>query len=358
MSKILTKAAMAAGLLLTACTSVAPDPVFETAVVDAALSDLVADGSVAGVSGLVYRAGEEVYYGDVGMADREAGRAWERDTLVTIYSMTKPVTGVTLMSLWEEGLFDLEADLSDYLPEYADVKVYAGEGDTGAPILKVPNRPLKVIDIFRQTACFGYGWEDHPVSAMLNAAQVLDPDKPLSRMSEELADVPLYCEPGEAWKYGVAVDVQARLAEVVTGQPYEEIVTERVIRPLGLIDTSYFVPATERDRLAAVYMSDGEGGLSRADNGGLFAMRETKPTQINGGHGLISTIDDYMRFALMLQNEGEIDGVRILQPETVAFMTRDHLPEGVVERDFLPSKGEVGFGINVAVRTATTTDPE
>ena len=327
-------------------------PTVQAQIIDDYLVSLVDDQTVMGVAGLVYKDGEEVYYGQFGQADREAERDWSRDTLVTIYSMTKPVTGVTLMTLYEDGLFDLEDDLADYLPEYADVMVLDGVDENGEPILEAPIRPLKVIDILRQTACMGYGWEDHPASQFLNAAAVLDPSKPLSQFSEELADVPLYCQPGTQWKYGVAVDVQARLAEVLSGQPYEELVKERVLEPLGMSDTSYFVPAPEQPRVAAVYNSGADGSLTRVPDNTVYGHNETKPVQINGGHGLISTIDDYMRFARMLQNEGSLDGVQILKPETVALMTRDHLPADLEAKDFLPSKGQVGFGIDVAVRTA------
>lgn len=335
-----------------------PEAPLDAAVLDAALSGLVTNGSVMGVAALVYKDGDEVYYGDFGFADREADRPWQRSTLATLYSMTKPITGVTLMSLYEEGLFELDAPLADYLPEYADMQVVVGLDDAGEPVIEPAMRPLKVIDIFRHTACFGYGWEDHPAAALMNEAQVLDPSKPLAQFSAELATLPLYCHPGTQWKYGVAVDVQARLAEVVTGRPYEELVHERVLTPLGMTETSYFVPEDQKLRLAAVYSKYDGSPLSREPNETVYGFRDTKPMQINGGHGLISSIDDYMRFALMLQNEGTYDGVQILKPETVALMSRDHLPTGITERDFLPTKGQMGFGLDFAVRIAPPVDDE
>ena len=186
----------------------------------------------------------------------------------------------------------------------------------------------------------------------MNAANVLIPSKPLSQFSEELAKVPLYCHPGEQWKYGVAVDVQARLAEVVTGQPFEVIVHQRVLDPLKMTDTSYFVSPEDKPRLAAVYNTASEGVPRRVPNSEVYGFAPEKPIQINGGHGLVSSIDDYMLFARMLQNDGTLDGVTVLKPETVALMSRDHLPDGLAERDFLPSKGQVGFGLDFAVRTA------
>lgn len=333
-------------------TATAPTPAIDKTIIDDYLSGLVEDETVIGVSALVYRDGEEVYYGQAGMADREADRPWQRDTLLTIYSMTKPITGVTLMTLYEEGLFELDDLLEDYLPEYATVQVLDGVDGDGNPMLVAPDRPLKVIDILRQTACMGYGWEGSKAAELLNAANVLDPSKPLSQFSEELATVPLYCQPGTQWKYGVAVDVQARLAEVLSGQPYEELVRERVLDPLGMADTRYFVPDEEKPRLAAVYNAQEGAPLARVPDNSVYGFSPTKPVQINGGHGLISTVDDYMRFARMLQNEGSFDGVQILKPETIALMSRDHLPGALTAKDFLPSKGQVGFGLDFAVRIA------
>ena len=268
-------------LSLTACqntSSVAPSPTkINTDILDTTLSKLVTEGSVVGVSALIYSDNQEIYYGDFGDADREADKSWQRDTLATIYSMTKPVAGVTLMSLYEEGLFEMDAPLSDYLPEYGGVKVFSGVRDDGSLMLETPRRPIKVIDIFRHTACFGYGWGDDTVSALMNEAQIMDPSKPLSQFSEELAELPLYCHPGEAWKYSVAVDVQARLAEVITGKPFDQLVQERVLGPLKMTDTSYFVPSEKKSRVAAIYAKGPDGSLTRVPDGFVTL---TEPTAI------------------------------------------------------------------------------
>jgi len=346
--------------LCSACQTPQTDdtvsPNVDSSVLDQALSDLMDSESAAGASLLIYHSGEEVYFNAVGDSDREADRPWQRDTLVSLYSMTKPVTAVTLMTLYEEGLFELDAPLSNYLPEYSDVKVLAGLDANGAPILESPHRPIKVIDIFRHTACFGYGWEGTPVAAMMVEANVLDPSKLLSQFSEELADVPLYCHPGEQWKYGVSGDVQARLAEVVTGRPYEELVHERVLDPLDMSETNYFVPMDKKVRVAAGYIKSETQGLTRQPDQNVYGLWPAKPVQINGGHGLIGTADDYMRFARMLQNDGTLDGVQILKPETLALMSRDHLPDNLPAKDFLPSKGHIGYGLGMAVRVAPPKD--
>lgn len=330
-------------------------PSFDRQIVDAALASMVSNNAVTGASALVYVDGQELYYGDVGLADAEAGRRWGRDTLVPIFSMTKPITGVTLMSLYEEGLFQLDDPITKYLPEFRRLRVAEVTHDD-AVALVAPRRPIKVIDLFRYTACFGYGWEDHPASGYMNRADVLNPTKPLAQLSNELADVPLYCHPGEAWKYGVAVDVQARLAEVVTGRSFESLIFERVLNPLGMTETTYFASAEDQHRLAVAYQPSDDGPMTRVPESETLLHTAQKPVQTNGGHGLISTVDDYIRFAEMMRNHGALDGVRIIKGETVDKMTRDHLPPGIVERDFLPTKGQMGFGFNLAVRIGPPVD--
>ncbi|NNC37232.1 MAG: class A beta-lactamase-related serine hydrolase [Acidimicrobiales bacterium] len=329
---------------------------FDTINIDAVLSDMVENGEVVGASGLVYHSGQEVYFGAYGLADREAEREMSRASLANIYSMTKPVTGVTLMSLYEEGLFELDDPLAEYLPEYSNMKVFAGIDDNGDIVLESPNRPITILDIMRHTAGFGYDWGEGPVADAQRQAGLLDPGKPLAQFSEELAALPLYFQPGTQWKYGVAVDVQARLAEKIAGIPYERLVQDRVVKPLGMNDTGYFVPADQKDRLTAVYIRGEDGTLSREADTQVYGFWTEKPKQINGGHGLVSSLDDYMRFARMLLNKGTLDGVQILKPETIELMTSDHLPSGLSELDFLPGKGQVGFGLDFAVRTAPPVD--
>ncbi|MDT0594527.1 serine hydrolase domain-containing protein [Glaciecola petra] len=328
----------------------------DTTKIDRVLSNFIENDDFMGVSALVYRGNEEVYFGAFGLADKESSTPFSRNSLVNIYSMTKPVTGTVLMSLYEEGLFDLEAPLSTYLPEYSNMLVVDGTKEDGSVKLVTANREIKVIDIFRHTACFGYGWEGTYSANIMNEKEILDPKKPLSQFSQELAAIPLYCHPGEQWKYGVSVDVQARLAEVVSGKPYLELVNERVLSPLNMQKTRYFIPAEEKSNISAVYIKYDTGELVRDTDENVYGFFKEAPVQTNGGHGLVSTIDDYMKFALMLQNEGSYDGQQILKPETVALMTKDHLPEDITEKEFLPSKGQMGFGLNVAVRIAPPAD--
>ena len=357
--------AAALGLLLAACQpnpSTAPDagaasaddpparPLVDPGHIDGVLGGLVEQDRVVGVSALVYERGREAYFGAFGMADREAGRPMQRDTVAQIHSMTKPVTGVALMTLYEEGRFQLDDPLSRYLPEYADVQVYAGEDADGQPVLVPPERPILVRDILRHTAGFAAAFEDDAPARLYREANIDSREITLEEMSRRLAAVPLAYPPGTRWLYGISVDVQARLAEVLAGQPFAQLVHARVLEPLGMHDTGWYVESGRRGRLAAMYELQDGGGFERLPDSPWLDNATREWPMSPGGYGLASTLDDYMRFARMLANGGELDGVRILRPETVALMARDDLPDTVGDRSWLPGKGQVGFGIDFAVR--------
>ena len=326
-------------------------PVVDAAHIDAVLRAIVDEGRAVGVSALVHERGRETYFGAFGMADREAGRAMARDTLAQVYSMTKPVTGVVLMSLYDEGLFELDAPLSDYLPEYAGVRVLAGEDADGKPLLVPPQRPILVRDILRHTAGFPAAFEDNAAARLYREADVDSRGITLAQMSERLAAVPLAYQPGTRWLYGISVDVQARLAEVLAGKPFAQLVRERVLGPLKMEQTTYRVPADRRERMAAMY-EYADGAFRRLpDSPALDNAYLEWTLEAPGGYGLVSTLDDFMRFGRMLEGDGSLDGVRVLKPGTVRLMATDMLPAEVGDdRSWLPSKGQVGFGIDFAVR--------
>ncbi len=319
--------------------------------VGAVLEGFIERGELVGVSALIYEDGEEVFFGAYGMADRDAGRRMARDTVARLFSMTKPVTGVTLMTLYDEGLFDLDDPLADYLPEYANVMVYAG-GDGDAVELEPPARPISIRDVTRHTAGFG---GEPPVDRAIDGG-VLSPDNSLAEMSEQLARIPLGYQPGTRWRYGISVDVQARLAEVLAGKPYADVLRERVLEPLGMTETSYVFTPDQRGRRMVLHERQPDGHFTPSANTWLTDFNDEARMLTPGGWGLVSTLDDYMRFARMLQNDGELDGVRILEPATVRLMATDALPDTVGDRHFLPNKGQVGFGIDFAVRIAPPAD--
>jgi CubicO group peptidase (beta-lactamase class C family) len=359
-------AALLAAALLSACatspsstrpaaTISAGQPIVDArakARIDSALSACVASGRVAGASAVVWEKGREVYFGAFGMADREANRPMTRDVIAQIFSMTKPVTGVALMQLYEQGKFRLDDPLAKYLPEFANVRVYAGDS-AGTPKLEAPSRPITVADITRHTAGFATNPGERGVGPLFRAADPQNRTITITQFAQRLATVPLVFQPGTRWSYGISVDVQAALVERLAGQPFEQYVKQHILDPLGMRETRWFVPESDRARFAAIYQRDSSGaGVHRAPDSVAKAYNTNHWALFTGASGLTSTVDDYLRFARMLLNGGELDGVRILRPETVRLMATNHLPATVRDSSFLPGKGQVGFGIDFAVRVA------
>ena len=356
MSKKIILAALAATLLAVpaapafaraapAAETLAPVKI-DKARIDAALKAMVDSGRAVGVSALVWQDGQERYFGAAGMADREAGKPMRRDTLVQIFSMTKPVTGVALMQLWEQGKFGLDDPLSRYLPEFADMKVMDAQGNV------VPaNRPILIRDVMRHTAGFSYGGRGLPADKVFATADPLNLKNDLAEFSRRMATVPLLYQPGEQWSYSAAVDVQARLVEVLSGQPYEAYAKAHILGPLRMTQTGWTQPEAAFARLAATYNKGADGKLARQDDAETRKLNFDPSRRLTmGGAGLVAPIDDYARFSRMLLGSGTLDGVQILKPSTIRLMATDHLDARVTERWWLPSKGSVGFGFDFAVR--------
>lgn len=312
------------------------------------LQSFVSDSMVVGVSALVFEKGEEVYFHSVGYADREAGVPMDRNTIVTIYSMTKPITGTTLMTLYEEGAFQLEDPLSQYAAEFSDMEVVRSIDESGEMILESAHRPISVADITRHTAGFSRR-SDMGLDKMVAEADLLDKESTLVDMAAKLSEIPLGYQPGEQWEYGISVDIQAYLVEVLADKPFEEYMREAVLDPLGMEETAYFVPIEKRNRVAAIYRK-ADNGLTRIPDEEVHSLNFEDWPMRPGGWGLKATIDDYMTFAQMLLHEGTYNGATVLKPETVDLMATNHLP-AVSDSSWLPSKGRVGFGIDFAVRT-------
>ena len=317
--------------------------------IDAALEAMVADGRAAGTSALIWQDGREVYFGTAGMADSAAKRPMRRDTIAQIYSMTKPVTGVALMQLWEAGKFRLDDPLAKYLPEYADMRVYAGKDAAGQPRYVPAGRPISVRDVLRHTAGFAYGAGPTPVHDAYVAADPLALTVPLAEASRRLATVPLLYQPGRQWEYSIAVDVQAALVEKLSGQPFADYVRAHIFEPLGMRETAWRQPDARLARFAAMNVKK-DGKLVQQPAAEAQALNFKDHALTPGGFGLASTLDDYQRFARMLLNRGSLDGVRILKPSTVKLMATDQLDPAITERAWLPGKGAVGFGFDFAVR--------
>jgi CubicO group peptidase (beta-lactamase class C family) len=332
--------------------------------IDRTLKSFVDNGRVAGAEVLIWKDGKEQHYASAGLADREAGRAFTRDTQVQAFSMTKPVTGVALMQLWEQGKFGLDDPLSRYLPQFASVQVFDGTNPDGSIKLRPPSRPITVRDVMRHIAGLTYGDAGDPaaygeagksVTAIWNKLKPLSADNTLAQYADILPQVPLLWDPGTHWHYSTGVDVQARLVEVLSGEPFDQYVAEHVFKPLGMTHSCWKCSQDMLPRLAMIYTGK-DGKLEpMARDTWLEPNFMGKPMTM-GGAGLVTTIDDYMRFARMLLGQGQLDGVRVLQPATVKLMSTEELDPRITERQWLGSKGSGGFGLDFFVRTRPPKD--
>lgn len=321
---------------------------------DARLQRWVDEGALPGFLVTVARHGELVHVGTGGHRDVEAGLPVTPDTLWRIFSMTKPVTSVAAMSLYEEGAFELTDPISRWLPEFAEPRVYVAGSDQ-KPVTVPATEPIRVQHLLTHTSGLTYGFHrTHPVDAMYRAAGHewgTPPGADSAEVSRQWAAVPLVFQPGSEWNYGVSTDVLGRLVEVVAGKPLDEVFAERVLGPLGMTDTSFGLrPGDDAGRLAQLY---GAGVVPLA---AFAAAAHQRPAFLSGGGGLVSTAGDYLRFVEMLRAGGVTpSGQRILGPRTLAHMVTNHLPGGVDLETFgrplfaeTPLRG-VGFGLGFSM---------
>ncbi|MRI00771.1 serine hydrolase [Kriegella sp. EG-1] len=324
--------------------------------IDTTLEKFVKSGNIAGVSALIYENGEEVYFNAFGYADKEAQKKMDRNTIVQIYSMTKPITGTALMTLYDQGKFKLDDSIEKYASEFANMKVYTGVDSLGKITSEPLVRPITIRDLTRHTAGFPNRNTIPGLSEILTKANIYNRETSLTTLAEKLGDMPLWFQPGTQWEYGPCVDVQAFLVERISGIPFKDYVRENVLDKLKMNETRYFIPKEDRARFAALYRRTGESTLVRDTITYSNYMQEWPLTR--GGSGLTSTLDDYMKFAQMLIHKGSLNGVTILKPETIDLMATNQLADSITERNWLPSKGQVGFGIDFAVRIAPPINDE
>jgi CubicO group peptidase (beta-lactamase class C family) len=329
--------------------------------IDAHFARYVADGRLPGWLLTVRRYGRLAHVARAGSRDLEAGLPVTDDTLWRIYSMTKPVTSVAAMILYEEGRLALTDPVSAFIPSFADVRVYTGGSDL-RPVTAPAVEPVRIWHLLTHTAGLTYGFHRvHPVDALYRAAGFewgtpagLD----LAQACDTWAGLPLLFQPGTEWNYSVATDVLGRVIEVASGQRLDEFLAARILRPLGMTQTAFWAGPEAAPRLAALYTRSRDGAATRLDALGQAAL--ARPAMISGGGGLVSTAADYDRFTQMLLRRagspaGELDGIRLLSPRTVGYMTRNHLPGGLDLETFgrplyaeSPFRG-VGFGLGFAV---------
>lgn len=317
---------------------------------DAVFHRYVDDGKIAGVVTYVSRRGEVVHEDAYGLADIEAGRPMTKDAYFYVYSMTKPVTSVALLTLYEEGKFQLDDPIALYLPELAGLKLYAGDAKDGSMLLKDPVRQPTVHDVFRHTAGFLYGSAPGGRNLDRAYAQAELMSGSLAEFAPKLGRLPLAYEPGTEWIYSVAHDVQARLVEVLSGMPFDQFCRQRIFEPLGMTETVFGRPEALKDRFAVIYSEDENGKLKPTG-----ALDEPgAATRVLGGFSLSATASDYARFAEMLVGNGELDGVRILSRKTVDLMASNHLPAGVLRGS---AAGGVALGEGYGLGVRVVTDP-
>lgn len=322
----------------------------------AAIDKYVGDNLLAGAAAVVLKNNQPVDFKTWGYADIESQRPIAADTIFRIYSNTKIITAVAAMILFEEGRFQLDDPIDTYLPSLADRQVLKPGSSDLADTEPARSRPT-VRQIMCHNAGFSYGFlQESPIDAKYNELNMMQPDSTLEEMIEKLAGLPLAYQPGTRWQYSVASDILARLVEVWSGQSFIDFLQARIFGPLGMVDTDFYVPQAKHDRLATNYapvdpMQPMKPGLNAAPD--LLVGSYLEPKRfLSGGGGLVSTLPDYTAFIRMLVGEGQLDGVRILTPQTVRLMHTNQLPEGVAVQ--LPAwiMPDTLFGLGLAIKTA------
>ena len=317
---------------------------------------------------LVARGGKVAHLSFQGATEIGGSRPVDEETIYRIYSMTKPITSVAAMMLFEEGLIRLDHEVSRYIPEFAETMVFEG-GTAEAPKLRKPDRPIMVRDLFLHTSGLSYAFlQQTPVDAIYRSRGIeyTKHAGDLKSFCELLASAPLVFSPGEKWNYSNSTDVLGRIVEVASGMSLEQFFQSRIFRPLGMHDTGFHVAPDKIDRLMSCYWRNpANSETMQVDPGGKNSPYATPPNVFSGGGGLASTIGDYLKFCLMLSQGGEYAGARLLSPKTLEFMTMNHLPGGKTiaqmgDKTFSETRMDgSGFGLGWAVTTdvIATTQP-
>ncbi|MET0290816.1 MAG: serine hydrolase domain-containing protein [Steroidobacteraceae bacterium] len=318
---------------------------------DASIHAYVDAGRTPGVVTVIARHGKVVHVDAYGKADLESGRASRTDDVFRMYSMTKPITSVALLTLYEQGKFQLTDPLSKYFPRVAEMKVFAGNAQgpsgpgpgAGGPLFESQKRPITIQDVFRHGAGFSYGFGATGVDKQYADANLLS--KSLTDLMERLPDLPLLYQPGDRWVYSVAHDVQAALVEKLSGQKFDDYVREKIFKPLGMRNSYFKMSADVKSRVPPEYVTGRDGKLAKnpsplAQSYGDIAL---------GGYSISTTAQDYAKFAQMLLNGGQLDGARVLSPKTVKLMASNHLtPTAMAAGGVSPGTG-YGLGVSVLV---------
>lgn len=307
---------------------------------------------LAGAITLLARHGKVVDYRTYGKRDIATGSAMTKDTIFRAYSMTKPVTGVAMMILYEQGKWLPSDPISKYIPEFSQLKVFNGVDRDGKMILAEPDHPPTLLELMSHSAGFSYGFTHSMVDALYHDQKVLQSAN-LQEMVDKLAKIPLNYQPGKGWMYSVSMDIEGYIVEKMSGQTLPEFMRQHIFEPLGMKDSGFYVPRDKRSRFATNYRATDQEGLEPVAASGAQQDFASQPAMPSGGGGLVTTAEDYYRFAQMLGNGGQLDGKRVLAPATVKLMTSNHLPAalltgqwGIGQHIMRPG---FGYGFNCAV---------
>jgi CubicO group peptidase (beta-lactamase class C family) len=318
---------------------------------DSGMKSLVDGKKVAGMVTVLARHGKIVEEKTYGYADVAGQKPMQKDTIVRIYSMTKPITGIAMMMLYEEGKWKPSDPIARYIPEFRDLKVYSGVDKDGKPAFDKPGHAPTMGELMSHSAGFTYGFfGSTPVDKMYQEAQLLNAPN-LQEFIDRVAKLPLLYQPGEGWVYSVSVDIQGYLVEKLSGKSFPDFLRERIFLPLGMKDTAFYVPAEKLDRVASVYQGDAAPGAAAMPRDPEISKPPGMPS---GGGGLYSTAGDYLRFAQMVLNGGELNGVRLVAPSSIELMRANHISDEVKNAKkfgigLYQMQPGLGFGYDFAV---------
>ncbi len=315
----------------------------------------VKEGELPGVISMVVRDGKLVYQSMHGNMDDEAGKPMQQDAIFRIYSMTKPIASVALMQLYEEGCFQLDDPASKFIPEFRDLRVLDKGGNADNYTVSRPRREMTVRDLLMHTSGLVAGAPDSPVGTLYLRSKMYE-GRTLDSMIKVLGGLPLHCDPGAKWNYGISTDVVGYLCEVLSGMSFDEYLRKNIFYPLQMNDTGFHVDPGDADRLCACYQvgSNGEKRYELQDEPAGSSFLRPK-TYFSGAGGLVSTANDYLQFCKMLTNGGELNGERIIGSRTLAYMATNHLPDdkdlaAMGQPQFAETTMEgIGFGLGFAV---------
>ena len=314
---------------------------------DSGMKELVDQGRLAGVVTMVSRHGKVVEFDALGRRDIAANAPMQKDSIFRIYSMSKPITGVAMMMLFEEGKWQLNDPVAKYIPEFAKLKVYATDANNNV-VMKDQAHPMTMRELMSHTAGFSYGFfSNTPTDKLQIEADLLNPNNTLDEFIKRVAKLPLNAQPGSEWHYSISVDIQGYIVQKLSGMPFDEYLEKRIFKPLGMVDTAFYVPKEKLNRFAEFYSYDKDGKMQVVGvKDGLNHDFAARPALSSGGGGLVSTATDYMRFCQMLLNGGQLDGVRLLSPLTVELMRTN-----VLTPNMTVFGAPAGFGLDFAVYT-------